>query len=223
MRRFFDDYGDSFVRDGAGGYVFSAGMSEDSLTRYLRNAVKSEVLSLTRRFDRLSPEYTFIIGGCDPADNILFEYRSRCFPGRLTSAVLSGRCGKYVIREKDVKIDSVMFNSSADAVFREMFSDRGRWIDFLGGGRLGVFAVTHSRLDCYAVFKALKYLYGGSNCVNVWKDEMQREKPCVTAVNDLIDKYSAHMSKMNRSPAFRDAVEELRRYCDECMASVAEK
>ena len=67
------------------------------------------------------------------------------------------------------------------------------------------------------MFKVIKYIYGRNSCVNVWKDEFKDKRQCITAVNDLIDKYVNNKTAMNKSRKFKNIVEEVRQYCDGCI------
>ena len=81
--------------------------------------------------------------------------------------------------------------------------------------RKDIIFMSHSKIDCYAMFKTIKWAYGNSNCVNVWKASMQDVKPCLVAVNDMVSKYIANKTAMNRSPDFKKIALEVKSYLDE--------
>ena len=75
--------------------------------------------------------------------------------------------------------------------------------------------VSHSRLDCYMLFKTLKWAYGSSNCCNIWKEKLASRKPCLVAVNDLISKYIHNKSMMNKSAKFKHYAHEVKDFIDD--------
>ena len=69
------------------------------------------------------------------------------------------------------------------------------------------------------MFKTIKWAFGNSNCVNVWKTSMQNVKPCLVAVNDLVSKYIANKTAMNKSKDFKAIALEVKSYLDEKIRS----
>lgn len=217
VRRFFDSCEDGcFSRDGSDRYVFSGSWAY--VERRLSSDIADEIRRLSKPFDIMNPSYTFIIGGCCPAENMLLDHAVGGLPKKLRSVLDSGSCPKYILRERDIVFDPHSLSDIADRIFEKAFRHGFRRV--LGPGYGNVFAIRHRRLDCYAVFKALKYVYGRSACVNVWKEEADARPQCLTAVNDLIDLYVNSKAEMNRSPEFKTAIEEIRQYADGCIRSL---
>ena len=96
-----------------------------------------------------------------------------------------------------------------------MFNDRRSIVRFLGDGFTNVIFLSHSHLDCYALFKIVKHLYGNSNCINVWKEKMSRQKQHLVAVNELIAKYVQKKNEMNKSIELKEYAREIRDYLRE--------
>ena len=215
--RFFEDFNDCFTKTDDGRYILSVRNAPEKIRKYFLAEIKTEILKYAKPFDLFNPEYFFVIGGCDPAENMLLEFKDGYFPKKLSRLLDSGGCPKYVLKEKDIKIDIEFFNSLIDDLFTMFFADHGCFGRLLGKGYDNVFAVKHRQLDCYSVFKVIKYIYGRNSCVNVWKDEFEDKRQCVTAVNDLIDMYVNNKTAMNRSRKFKNIVEEVRQYCDGCI------
>jgi hypothetical protein len=208
---FFDEFGDScFAKSQSGAYSFTGSWTK--FGKWLAGATADRLKSLASPFDIQSPEYMFVIGGCDPRDNMLLDHRNGYFPKKLDRYLKSEQCLKYLLKEKDVVFDMSMFQAASDSFFDVLFARGGAAA--LGPGYQNVVAIRHRRLDCYAVFKSLKYIYGADACVNVWKESLSGERPCLTATNDLICKYVNCKTEMNRSPEFKKAVAELRQYAD---------
>lgn len=216
FRRFFEDFNGSFTRALNGDYVLSDAPQPEKTRKYFVERVKEVLNRHVRLFDPLAPEYFFIIGGCDPRDNMLLDFADRRLPERLVRVLESDPCPKYVLRENDIKIDIGFFNSLVDGLFADFFARRTAF----GADWPHVFAVKHRRLDCYSVFKVLKYLYGRSSCVNVWKDEFEDRRHVLVAVNDLIDRYVRDKAAANRSREFKMIVAEVKEYCDGCIEGV---
>ena len=212
LDRFIDEYADSFVKDG-GHYIMAKQPSQEALTRYIVDFCGKETEKRVSRFDPEAPEFLFLLGGCEPKDNMLLEFKSGYFPKKLEDLVNSEKCRKYFMKERDIDIDGLFFNKAADAAFDRLFKPGGAGFASRPGN---VFALRHRRLDCYALFKIMKYLYGGKNCVNSWTEFPGKER--LTAVNDLICRYVNNKTGMNRSSAFKSAVKEIKQYADELMA-----
>ena len=85
----------------------------------------------------------------------------------------------------------------------------------LGAEYKNVMFIQHSRLDCYTLFKVLKYIYGKSNCTNIFKDKkLNNKKQVIIAINDLIDKY-VNKAEMNKSEELKTIVKEIEQYIQE--------
>lgn len=64
------------------------------------------------------------------------------------------------------------------------------------------------------MFKAIKWIYGSSNCVNLWKEQMvdvNRHKNFV-ALNDLIHRYVKNKNALNRDYELKMCVLEVKEY-----------
>ena len=220
FQAFVEGRQDCFARDSRGVYVFTGDAGRGALAAAFRKLAGRELASLLRPFDPLNPEYFFIIGGCDPAENILLAHKTKRFPERLSRLVSSGRCGRYLLREKDVDVDMAAFDAAFAQVFDELFSSRKAFEKAVGRFP-NAFMIRHGRLGCYSMFKVLKYVLGAQSCVNLYAERLAGRRECLVAVNDLIARYSAK-SELNSSPVFKRIVGEVREYVEECVASVAE-
>ena len=206
-------YGGYFVRSG-GRYIMAKQPSLETLARYIVDFCGKEAERRVAKFDPEAPEYLFLLGGCEPRDNMLLEFRSGYFPKKLDDLVGSEKCRKYFMKERDIEIDGLFFNKAADLAFEKLFRPGGAGFASRPGN---VFALRHRRLDCYALFKIMKYLYGAKNCVNSWTELPGKER--LTAINDLICRYINNKTGMNRSPEFKTAVAEVKQYADGLMSN----
>ena len=132
--KFFEDFNDCFTRKDSGEYVLSAQTAPEKIKKYFIAEIKTEILKYARPFDLFNSEYLFIIGGCDPAENMLLEFKDGYFPRKLTRIIDSGKCAKYVLKEKDIKIDIEFFNSLVDDLFINLFSNEDSFSKLLGRG-----------------------------------------------------------------------------------------
>lgn len=203
LARFVRLHEDSFTRADDGRYVQSRGFSKDTLKKEFRALLKSEFDEYMLPFDVENPRYYFVIGGCSPRDNMLLRYRTECrLPKKLSEIVYSDRRLKYVMREQDIVLDMQELNQVFDELFDEMFES----------GSDNLVMVRHSRLDCYSVFKILKWFFRGQKCVNIYAEKMKGRRENLVAVNDLIDRFVGCKDRLNGSKEFRTAMEEIRQY-----------
>ena len=70
------------------------------------------------------PHYFLIIGACYPKQNLLLKYsNSSYFPEKLKKLLSSELSLKYLVREKNVKIDLLKFNEIFVEIFVDFFKD----------------------------------------------------------------------------------------------------
>jgi len=213
VRRFFGEFGGSFSRLG-GGYVLAGAPSASEAARWFERAAKEEVMKAARPFDVLAPEYLLLLGDCDPRDNILLGRRGPRFPARLDAFLGSPRCSKYLLRERDIDVDSAYLNSALDAAFVSAFRSPA----WLGPGYGGFAAVAHRRLDGYSLSKVLSCVYGKANC----EEAAPEAARCLVSVNELVDAYAEGEAELNRSPELRRIVAEVRDFAAARLAGAAE-
>lgn len=198
---------EKFARRG-GLYIMSEQPSLEAFSREITEFAEKEAERRIPAFDVASPEYLFVLGGCEPPDNMLLGFRDGYFPAKLDALLKSENCPKYFMKERDVEIDGTFFNRAADMAFGRLFRDGFR-------RRGNAFAIRHRHLDCYALFKIMKYVFGWGACSNSWAEDGGPER--LTAVNDLICRYVNNKTGMNGSPEFKAAVREIGEHAAELM------
>lgn len=215
FRRFVQAYGGDFAkRDGV--WTFAGGMSTTRMSDLLAEDISREIEECSRPFDPVSPSYLFVIGGCEPGNSLLLKKaRPGELPAGVNARIHADDCAKYSVAEAGIEMDPGALNSALDRAFDSMFSVAGRKRAF--GGKSNVFMLRHGSLDCHALFKIMKYLYGAGNCVNMGTARYGLAVRCLRSANDEIAEYVPR-SRLNRSAAFKAAVEEVRAYADACMA-----
>jgi hypothetical protein len=201
-------------------YILASDIRKSKLIEIFRRLVSDEIKKHVRIFDVTKPEYFFIIGGCNPKDNILLYHKSKTFPEKLKRLVDSDKNLKYILRESDVSIDIEAFNAVFDSIFNELFVSKTKFTKLVGKYD-NIFMIRHSRLDCYSMFKVLKYVLGASNCINVYAETFKDKRQYLLSVNDLITGHS-NKTEMNKSPTFKKIVTEIRKYVNECIGLVDE-
>ena len=191
FQRFLSERNGDFTkleRDGGTLYVYSGTKSRNSLRSMFREWILSDLFSLFPEFDIERPVYNFVLGSCIPRENALL----RCvrgnsyFPEVLRKILSSGKDIRYYPVERDIKIDLDLFNSVLEDVFIDLF-DRKRAKKFLGTRFRNVFFLRHPVLDCYMVFKVLRFSYGRNSVENVVKTEGMKVDVGLRSLNERID------------------------------------
>ncbi len=198
--------------------MLSEAMNVGKLEGEFKKYLKEVLLQYAKPYSLDAPNYWLIIGACMPKNNILLDCKKdQYFPAKLQSTIDATWQIKWLLKEKDIKIDIVKFNEACISLFNKMFKNQENVQRLLGKNWTNVFFVQHSRLDCYSMFKTLKAIYGRSNCINVWKDKMQNVKLPLVALNDLIDRYVQNKTCLNSMQEFKNAVKEVKQYVDSCL------
>lgn len=193
---------------------FSKAKIKAEFKRYLQVELKQYV----KPYSILEPDYYMIIGACMPKDNLLLKFNNDKLPEKLQKLIDGDYMIKYFLKEKDIKIDLVKFNDAIIELFDELFANKKSLLRMLGGNDYkNVFFIKHSKLDCYSMFKTIKYIYGKSNCWNIHKEKLYDVKSPIIAINDVIDKYVHNKIAMNKSKEFKQAIEEVKQFINEQM------
>lgn len=210
VSRFINDYNDSFTKINDY-YVMSASIDKTSLKRYMSLAVKNFINEL---YELVHAQHgkLIIIGACYPSENILLSLNTSKFPSKLQLALDSRSHIKYVLKEHDILIDIDMFNAVSIELFNEWFSNDAIHNKTFKGKSNDIVFVSHKNLDCYMVFKAIKWIYGQSNCVNIWKNKLNMPCEHITAINDLVSRYSNNKRLLNSNKQFKLYANELKDY-----------
>lgn len=213
--RFFDENNDFFTKDGEN-YVLSKGFSMSLLQKTFAQYLKDELLKHIKPISILEPNFYFIIGACEPSKNILLQFKDdKYFPEKLNKIINSEFQLKYILKEKDIKIDLVRFNEMAIDLFNKLFTNERYLQRLLGKEHRNVIFVQHSQLDCYSMFKVIKHIYGRSNCWNIHREKFYDMKSPLVAVNDLIDRYVKNKLELNHSEEFKKIVAEVQQFLSE--------
>ena len=215
--KFFEENNDSFVKQGQS-YVLGTAVGKRALTAFFKKQLAAVIKEIAKPYSVIQPNYWIVIGACMPKDNLLLSCSgSKNLPNKLVKAINAPFQLKWLLKEHDIKIDLMKFNEAGIQLFNTLFQSQKNVQRLLGKGWTNVFFVQHKNLDCYAMFKTIKALYGRSSCTNVWKDKLQGVKLPLVAVNDLIDRYVTDKAELNQKHEFKVAVKEVKQYVDQCL------
>lgn len=219
MLNFFNDYNDCFSKNENGQYVFIGNMSFFKFKKTLHQLVLQSLAKYAQSVKSIKNDVYFIIGSCFPIDNVLYKTRdlSQYFPAKLAKYINQNPTVKYLLKEHDILFDNNMLNSTAVDIFNMMF--KKRQVGNIGESDFSnVYFISHNQLDCYAMFKIIKQLYGKTNCVNICKQLSLHDKmqPYV-AINELIDKYINNKLAVVKSDRLQSIKQEIKQYIDNCL------
>lgn len=218
--KFFKDFNNDFSKEGDI-YIYANTLPKPKLQEIFTTYIVDELKGYITTKSMIAPNYYFIIGGCYPAKNILLDVREdEYFPEKLTAFISSDYPVKYVLKEKDLRLDLVLFNDIVDKIFVMFFKSRPKIIKWFGKDYDNLFFIRHDRLSCYSVFKIIKFLLGKKNCVNLYKEKFIEAGSPLIAINDVIDKYSTSKSKVTRLPEFKNILSEIEQYINECLQRI---
>lgn len=217
--QFCKDYNDFFTKVGED-YVLSRGLTKTQLAKVLQDYIVNELKKHVKPADILKSDMYFIIGSCFPASNFLLKYKlsNVYFPAKLEKFIEDNSSIKYILKEKDIKVDILAFNNVVCQVFNRLFASRKHALKLLGPEYTNVFFVSNNQLDCYAMFKTIKSLYGKTNCINIYKQNfLEDEMQPLIAVNELIDKYIGNKQHIFQTNDFQKISIEVKQYIDSCL------
>lgn len=211
---FFDQYNDKFKKiDNK--YVLSKNISNTIIVNFLKNSIIDLLKQHVLTYNRLKPEYYLIIGSCLPKNNILLSFKNDSyFPKKISNFLENNDQIKYLLKEKDIDINILKFNNICNKLFNDFFS-KNILTKKLGNEYRNIIFIQHSQLDCYTLFKTIKFIYGKSNCFNM-KEIISKntELPPLVAINEIIKRY-INCSNLNKSQKMKIISEEIKQYIDE--------
>lgn len=214
LEKFFDAYGSMFTKQD-GKWVLSAMMTKLKLEKTLSELV---ALELEYVLSKINKPYSkcILIGSCYPKDSLLLDFREGSLvPKWIEETLQSKPALKWVMKENDICIDIDAVNEVAISIFNKMFQKCASKRCSTNNARDGeVIVVSHSHLDCYMMFKVIKWAYGRSNCENVWKGIANDHKEVLVALNDELAKHIVSKGALNKSKKFKTYAKEVRDYLD---------
>lgn len=216
FQRFFSDFNDDF-KNVDGIYVYKNNLSQTKLKSIFKTYIVEELKKYVTPNSITSGDYYFIIGSCLPKNNILLSYKDGYFPAKLDKLINCNYNIKYFLKEKGIKIDLVAFNTLVDEIFIEFFKTPQKIQKYFGQDYTNIFFIQHSRFDCITLYRAVKYIYGKPNTVNLYKEFLVGAKIVIYSINEYIDKYVHNLKVMTNSPEYKLIVKEVEQYIDACI------
>ena len=209
IEKFFNSYGSFFTKENDK-YVLCSNTSKSKIRRILEKCISLSFSELTNSC--CANDVFVVIGSCWPCNNLLLEFKDdKYFPKRLSKILLDRPNIKWLFSEPDIEIDISSINEMFVSLFNDAFNDK-KYANKLFNNK--TILVSHSKLDCYMMFKTIKWAYGNSNCTNLWKEKLSNKRPNFVAINDLIARYVHNKTKMNRSAHFKQCALEVKNYLD---------
>lgn len=208
---FFEKFNGSFSRDCNGEYLFSSDISRTKLKNFFKKSLLEKIDSISKPWSSLEPSCLVLVGSCFPRDNIILKFRDEqeYFPVKLNTVLSEKPSLKWILRERGIKLDIQEINSILVALFDELLEKSTKH----AGRFKNIMVVTHKHLDCYAIFKILKWMYGKSSSVNLYEEIGLASKNLpLVALNDIASRYIHNKATMNKSTEFKQYAEELKQY-----------
>lgn len=207
---FFAKFNDDFSKTSSSRYVFSSDASRESLKKTFRTIIIDIIQEFTEPWTIENPSWMILIGGCYPKNNILLKYHNKkdYFPAKLETIIDKKPSIKWVLSEKDIDIDIELFNELFNEIFVELVNEKIQTKLNLKN----VVCISHKHLDCYMLFKILKWIYGKSICSNVYETSglSKINKLPLVAINDLLSRYIHNKQAVNKSKEFKQYALEVK-------------
>lgn len=212
FKEFFSECNDFFIKEDDK-YVLVSNISKTKIRRCFKSIVQKQLDNIITPFDRLEPQYLFVIGACMPKNNILLKYKDNNYiPQKLQKLLDSEYDLKYVLCEDDIYIDIVMFNQICLDIFNSYFKNIHKHDQ-------NVFFIMHNRLDCYMMFKCLKQILGKKNCINEYLAKFKDNAQPIVALNDMLARYVHNKSLLSSDAEFKQAFLEVKQLVDQLLTS----
>ena len=216
VARFFGEFNNDFSKTSAFRYVFGSDASRESLKKTFKRIIIEVIEELDEPWSIESPSWLVLLGGCYPKNNIILKHRDSkdYFPAKLEKTLEMKPAVKWILAEKDIDIDLELFNE----IFNEVFSELATKKIQLKPALKNVVCISHKSLDCYMLFKILKWIYGRSACSNVYEASgISKSNLPLIAINDLLSKYIHNKQAMNKSREFKKCALEVKQQLAELL------
>ena len=213
MKHFFDEYNDSFTKQNDI-YIFSLNASKSQLKSIFEKMIGLELQSICQN-DTVTNDKYVLIGSCYPKDSILLDFKEDSYiPKKIELSIKDKPQLKWLLKEKGISIDIDSINETLISIFNDMFNDQKKIESIVGKHHSNIIVVSHSHLDCYMMFKTIKWAYGKSNCINIWKEKIDKPQEILLSLNDELAKHIKNKCLLNISGKFKKYAREVKDYLD---------
>lgn len=216
---FFEEFNNSFARQQDGTYLFSSDVSRSKIKKFFKASILRRISSLSAPWDIEHPMCLVVVGSCFPKDNALLELKTSqdVFPCSLSLALTATPTVKWILREQDIKIDDLAFNEVLVEIFNELFKKSNKHQSTFKN----VMFVTHKCLDCYAIFKILRWTYGKSATINLYEATgLDKKRLPLTSINELLGKHIHNRAALSKNAKFKQSAKELNEYASSWMSEL---
>ena len=126
--------------------MLSRGFTKHQINKVLQNYIIDELKRHIKPAKVLRSDIYFIIGSCFPASNFFLKYKlsNVYFPAKLEKFIQDNPNIKYVLKEKDIKVDISAINDIVCQIFNKMFTNRKYILKLIGSEYSNVFFVTNN-------------------------------------------------------------------------------
>lgn len=207
--RFFGEFNNDFSKTSSSRYVFSSDASRESLKKTFKRIIIEVIEELAEPWSIEAPSWLVLLGGCYPKNNIILKHLDPkdYFPAKLYKTLEMKPGIKWILAEKDIDVDLELFNE----IFNEVFSEIATKKIHLKPSLKNVVCISHKSLDCYMLFKIIKWIYGRSACNNVYEASgISKSKLPLIAINDLLSRYIHNKQEVNKSKEFKKCALEVK-------------
>ena len=202
-----------------GRFVHIDNRTASSIREEIENLILEKLMSVVSPWDISNPSRYLVIGACRPSDNFLLDLQSGWMVKDNTMKLVKGKYPvRYIFREREITDDLVKVNGMLEDIFVKYF-DKANLLKRIGQEYGNVMFIRHRRLDCYMMFKLIKYIFGAANCVNLFSKRGIRNNRVILSVNEMIDN-DLDKRSIKGSIQLSMITKEVRQYLNECLKSV---
>ena len=205
LKIFFDANEDFFIKED-GKYIFSANVSEHRFKTIFCNCISSAFNAIADLVDICKNDIIVVIDECYPINFILNKYVNPIDDEMLN--FIEGKPEiKWTLAENDIAFDIELMNSIAIDFFNRCFLEKISMSKAISNKTI---FLAHSNLDCYMLFKIVKWAYGKSNCYNLWNSFSGQ---CfLKSIDDLISQKSQNKTLLNKDYEFKKYAKEVKEH-----------
>lgn len=215
LKAFISQNKDFFTKSD-GKYVFGKSGAQSKLKAEFEDGIVAAIRYLIESRIKSDNDKLVVIGSCFPPENMIMQFKDESyFPKKLNDVMREKPYVKWTLKEYDIAVDMNAVNWQLSEIFNEMFAGDSRVYKSLkkyGVVKNDIICVAHKSLDSYAIFKVIKWIYGGSNCMNVHAEKLGDYTPCLIDMNELASKYVHRKNEMNKSHFFKKCALEIKEY-----------
>ena len=204
LKTFFDANEDFFAKED-NRYVFSANVSKQRFKKIFCNCISSAFDSITNSANIDKNDIIVVIDECYPKNLILNKYQDSS--NDILDFIQNKPEIKWTLVENDIAFDIELMNSITIDFFNRCFLGKISMSKAISNKTI---FLAHSNLDCYMLFKIVKWAYGKSNCYNLWNSF--NGQCFLKSIDDLISQKSQNKTLLNKDYEFKKYAKEVKEH-----------